>query len=258
MSRFGSRVSSAASGTPSTARKNQIAKTNAAQMPAKPNGRKSDEPAASVGAMSVRFERVELGDHRDDEDDQRDDRDRRDHEHHLERLADADQVDADEDGVEDEVDRPAGVDADVERLDVAADEHDDRGRRDRVLDQDRRAGQEAAPRAERAAAEAVAAAGGRDRRRQLREREDHARVHRPHQDRGDQQAAPAALGEAEVPAGEVARDHVRDAEPGEQDPARRALLQLPLLHVLAADLLVLDAPACTALLCHLRSPQRKV
>ena len=45
MSFFGSRVSSAASGTPSTARKNQIANGKAAQMPCQPNGRKSDEPA---------------------------------------------------------------------------------------------------------------------------------------------------------------------------------------------------------------------
>ena len=56
MSRLGSRVSSAASGTPSMARKNQIAYGNAAQMPAQPNGRKSLDPAEPSGAMSVRFE----------------------------------------------------------------------------------------------------------------------------------------------------------------------------------------------------------
>src|ERR687895_2377792 len=61
MSRLGSRVSSAASGTPSIARKNQIAYGNAAQMPSQPNGRKSDAPAASVGAMSVSFDESNSG-----------------------------------------------------------------------------------------------------------------------------------------------------------------------------------------------------
>ena len=56
MSRFGSRVSSAASGTPSMARKNQIAYGNAAQMPSQPKGRKSLEPDEPSGGMSVRFE----------------------------------------------------------------------------------------------------------------------------------------------------------------------------------------------------------
>ena len=59
MSRLGSRVSSAASGTPSTARKNQIANGNAAQMPPIPKGRKSDPP--SSGAMSVRFDASNSG-----------------------------------------------------------------------------------------------------------------------------------------------------------------------------------------------------
>src|SRR5918999_3803503 len=56
MSRFGSRVSSAASGTPSMARKNQIAYGKAAQMPSQPNGRKSLDPDEPSGGMSVRFE----------------------------------------------------------------------------------------------------------------------------------------------------------------------------------------------------------
>ncbi len=133
---------------------------------------------ARVGLDVGQVRRAELGDHPEHEDDERDDRQRRDREHHLERLADADQVHADEDGVEEEVQRPAGGDAeDVQRLDVAADEHDDRRRRDRVLDEDRRAGEKAAPRAHRPARERVAAARGRHRRRHLRQREDHARVH---------------------------------------------------------------------------------
>ena len=59
MSRLGSRVSSAASGTPSTARKNQIANGNAAQTPSIPNGRKSEPPPS--GAMSVRFDASNSG-----------------------------------------------------------------------------------------------------------------------------------------------------------------------------------------------------
>jgi hypothetical protein len=50
--------------------------------------------------MFVRFDASNFGDHPDDEDEQRDDGDRGDREHHLERLADAVQVDADEDRVE--------------------------------------------------------------------------------------------------------------------------------------------------------------
>jgi hypothetical protein len=150
MSRLGSRVSSAASGTPSIARKNQMAYGNAAQMPAQPKGRKSLAPAESSGGMSVRFE-VE--------------NDRRDRERDLQRLADAEQLDADEDRVEGEVHRPAGRDPeDVERLDVGADERDDRRGGEHVLDEDRGAGEEAAPWAECPAAEAVPAAGRGDRR----------------------------------------------------------------------------------------------
>jgi hypothetical protein len=52
MDRAGSRASSAASGTLSTARKNQIAKGNAAHTPISPYGRNAEAPAASVGAMS--------------------------------------------------------------------------------------------------------------------------------------------------------------------------------------------------------------
>ena len=55
MERAGSLVSSAASGTPSTARKNQIAYGSAAQMPISPNGRNALAPVASVTAMSVRL-----------------------------------------------------------------------------------------------------------------------------------------------------------------------------------------------------------
>ena len=165
-------------------------------------------------------------------------------EHQPQRLADAVQVDADEDQVADQVDRPAaGQPEQPERLDVAADEDRDRGRRDRVLDEDRRAGGEPAERSQRAPGEAVAGAGHRHRRGQLGQAEHHAGVHDGHQHGRDQQAAPAALGQAEVPAGEVAGDDVGDAEPGQQHPAGRASLELPVLQVVLADLLVVDARA---------------
>ena len=89
-----------------------------------------------------------------------------------------------------------------------------------VLDEDRGAGGEAAERAERAAGEAVAGAGHREGRRQLGQAKHHAGVHDRHQDGGDQQAAPAALGEAEVPAGEVARDDVRRRRDRPAAPSR--------------------------------------
>ncbi|WP_307724084.1 MULTISPECIES: hypothetical protein [Pseudonocardia] len=70
-------------------------------------------------------------------------RDRGDHEHRLECLADARDVDAHEDHVCGQVDPPAVGDAEqAERLDVVADEGGDRGRRDRLLDEDRRPGGE--------------------------------------------------------------------------------------------------------------------
>ena len=53
--RTGSRASSAASGTPSTARKNQIANGKLAHTPTRPNGRNGDAPTASPAGMSVRF-----------------------------------------------------------------------------------------------------------------------------------------------------------------------------------------------------------
>ena len=61
MSRLGSRASSAASGTPSTARKNQIPYTSAASTPATPNGRNALAPNASVGGMSRRLSKENRG-----------------------------------------------------------------------------------------------------------------------------------------------------------------------------------------------------
>src|SRR5918994_5893817 len=55
MSVAGSRVSSAASGTPSMARKNQIPYGNAPQRPTRPNGRDELAPAAFDGSISNRL-----------------------------------------------------------------------------------------------------------------------------------------------------------------------------------------------------------
>ncbi len=67
----GSAVSSAASGTPSTARKNQIANGRAAQTPSRPNGRNVERPPARSGGMSVRLAgSKECGGH--DEEEERD------------------------------------------------------------------------------------------------------------------------------------------------------------------------------------------
>ncbi|MNF90602.1 hypothetical protein D3C84_731720 [compost metagenome] len=171
--------------------------------------------------------------HRDDEHAEGDGRHRGDGEHQLERLAGAEHMDADEHHVEGQIDHPA---ADAEqRLAVGADEAGDGRRGDGVLDEDRRAGEEAAPGAEGGAGEAVAAAGGGDHRRQLGQREALAQVHGRHQQGGDEHAAPAALGQAEVPAGVVAGDHVGDAEADQQHPAGRALLELAVGEVVGID-----------------------
>jgi hypothetical protein len=54
----------------------------------------------------------------------------------------------------------------------------------------------------------------------------------------------AALGQAEVPAGVVAGDHVGDAEPDQQDPAGGAFLQLTVLEVVGVDAFEVDPGSC--------------
>ena len=61
MSVDGSLVSSAARGTPSIARKNQIANGNAAQTPTTPKGKNELAPAAFVGSMVNRFDTSNCG-----------------------------------------------------------------------------------------------------------------------------------------------------------------------------------------------------
>ena len=132
-------------------------------------GTRSTRPRTSSTGMLFRLDGSNFGIAAITNTTRANDGDRGDREHHLERLAHAEEVHADEDQVEDEVDVPAVGDPEQsERLDVGADEVRDRGRRDGVLDEDRRAGEEAAPRPQRAPREGVAAAGGRDASRRAR------------------------------------------------------------------------------------------
>ncbi|KAI3488917.1 hypothetical protein L1887_46947 [Cichorium endivia] len=164
---------------------------------------------------------IEMGHHRQQEHRQGDGRHCGDDEHQLERFTDAEDVDADEDDVEGQVDHPA---ADAEqRLAVGADEHRDGCGCDGVFDKDRGAGEEAAPGPERAAGEAV---------------------HGGHQQGGEEHAAPTALGQAEVPAGVVAGNHVGDPQAHQQDPAGSAFFQFTLLEVVGADLFEIYGRAC--------------
>ena len=166
----------------------------------------------------------------------------RDAEHQLEGFTDPIEVHSDEHRVGDRVDQPAvGEAEEPQGLDIAADEDGDRGRRDGILDQDGHAGREATDGAQCAPCEAVARACDREGRGHLGQPEHHAGVHDPHQNRGDQQTAPAALIEPEVPPGEVAGDDVADAESREQYPARGSRLQLSVLHVVRIDRLVVHS-----------------
>ena len=109
-----------------------------------------------------------------------------------------------------------------DRREIGADEeHDDR-RRHHVFDVLGEAGDKAAPRPEGGAGERVGAAGMRHRRAHLGEREGKAEIHDGDDDGGDQHAAPAARGEAEVPAGEVSRDDGGDAERPQREHAGMA------------------------------------
>ena len=168
--------------------------------------------------------------------------DGRDDEHQLQCFAHPEDVDADEHHVERQVDHPA---ANAEqRLAVGADEGRDGGGGDRVFDEDRRAGKETAPGAEGAAGKAVATASGRDHRGKLGQREAHAQVHGGHQQGREEHAAPATLGQAEVPAGVVAGNDVGHPQADQQHPAGRAFFQFTLLEIVRTDLLEVDGRAC--------------
>jgi hypothetical protein len=92
------------------------------------------------------------------------------------------------------------------------------------------------PQARRRCGQSRSAAGGGDHRGQLGQREAHAQVHGGHQQGGEEHAAPAALGQAEVPAGVVAGNHVGHAQADQQDPAGGAFFQFTLLEILGIDL----------------------
>lgn len=102
---------------------------------------------------------------------------------------------------------------------------------DRVLDEDGGAGGETAPGSQRASREGVPAARRGQRRRHLGHAQHQRQVHAGDDDRGDGQAAEAALPQAEVPPGVVAGDDVADTEAGQQHPTGGAGLQLPLLEI---------------------------
>jgi hypothetical protein len=105
--RSGSLASSAASGTPSTARKNQIAKRHRGPDSEVPEWQERRR-ARRVGGRDIGQVRgIEAADRRDREDQQTGQRDRGDDEHDLERLADAAEVDADEQRVRGQVHPPA-------------------------------------------------------------------------------------------------------------------------------------------------------
>ena len=164
-----------------------------------------------------------------------------DDEQGLQRFAGAPQVHPDEHQVTSQVDHPA-VDA-HQGIDVAADEDGDGRRRQGVFEQDRHAGKVSAPGAQGPPGKAVTAPGSRQRCRKLGQAQHHAQVHDGHDRRGDQQAAETALSQAEVPAGEVARDHVGDAQTRQQHPAGGALPELAGSQVVAGDRFVLHAAA---------------
>ena len=200
-----------------------------------------EERARAGGVRGLDVEevgRIEVRDHPDHEHDDRRDGHRGDDEHYPKSLAGAVQVHPYEDRVEEKVDqRPANTD---QRLHGTPDEGDDGGRGERVLDQDRRAREEPSPHPHGPAGETVAGPRDRDGCRHLGQRVDHCGVHDRHENRGNEQATPPALGEPEVPARKLTGDNVRHPQSCQEYPAGRTFLQLALLQVLSPDPFVLD------------------
>ena len=159
-SRFGSRGFLGGQRHPLDRQEEPDANGTAAQMPEHPwVGTVSP---GGVGRWDVgEVGRVEQRHRGDGEDHQPDHGNCGDHEHQLECLPRAVRW-MPRKQIRREVHPPAVGDPEqVERLEVGADEGGDRRRRNRILDQDRGPGGEAAPRAERAAGKPVAAARGR-------------------------------------------------------------------------------------------------
>ena len=175
-------------------------------------------------------------------------RQHRDDERKLQRLLDAEIVQSDEQHIARYPKRRLHLDR---RADdggpVRADEEHDNRRRHHVLDVLGEAGEEAAPRPERRARERVGATRVRHRRAHLGEREGKAEIHDGDEDGGDEHAAPAARGKAEVPPREVPRDDGADAECPQQ-PHAGVALQSARLEVCVVDLLIGDAARLRLLL----------
>ena len=120
---------------------------------------------------------------------------------------------------------------------VRADEEHDHRRGHYVLDVFRQPGEKSAPRPEGGAGERVGAARVRHGRAHLGEREGQPEIHDGDENGGDQHAAPAAGGEAEVPTGEVSRDHRANAE-RPQEPHAGVAFEAARFEVCVVDLLI--------------------
>ena len=153
------------------------------------------------------------------------DRQTADYHHHFQRFTHARQVNADEYQIEDRVD-PRTVETE-QRFHRRPDKDDDGRRGQRIFDQHRKTGQKAPGRPHRLPGKAVTATRSRNGRRHFRQRQHQGQIHQPHKYRGNRKARPARLRDAEVPAGKIAGNNIRDAEPGEQNPARSPALELP-------------------------------
>ena len=187
------------------------------------------------------------------EEDQDRDSDQRHDDGDLERQCNAAHVEPDEDDVAD--DPPARlkpVRRTGDRRHVGADEVDDHRRRQHVFDVLGNAGDEAAPRSEGRACERIGAAGMRQSRAHLGDRIGEAEIHDRDDDGGDEHAAPAAHGEAEVPPREVAGDDRADAKcPQREDSS--VTLKLALLEIIFRGDMIRD-PAFVSFLSHCPNP----
>src|SRR5215207_3007893 len=200
-----------------------------------------EESARAGGVLGGDVEqvgRVEVRDHPDHEHDYRHYGRRGDNEHYPQGLTGTIQQHPYEDRVEEKIDhRPAKTD---ERLYVPPDKGGDGSRSDRHFDHDRRAREEPSPHPHGPSGETVAGPGDRDGGREFGQGVDHGGVHDGREDRGDEQATPSALGEPELPARNLPGNDVCHPESRQKHPARRTLLQLPLLQVFITYMLVLD------------------
>src|SRR5215218_1651288 len=190
------------------------------------------------GADVEQVGRVEVRDHPDHEHDDRHYGRRGNNEHYLQSLTGAIHKHPYEDRIEQKIDhRPTETD---QRLYVPPDEGGDGSRSYRYLDHDRRTREEPSPHSHGPPGESVAGPSDRNGGREFGQGVDHGSVHYRCEDRGDEQPPPPALGEPELPATNLPGNDIRHPEPRQEHPARRTLLQLPLLQVFFTYMLVLD------------------